>query len=109
MHEIELDVPADHVEEHVVASVAHLEVGHSLRIKDLELPVGARPVHSVEETVVTCLVPGKKAAGEDGATAEPEIIGRKLAKKVLGLARRERKSGWRDCDVAPVSERACAS
>lgn len=84
MHEIELDVPADHVEEHVVASVAHLEVGHSLRIKDLELPVGARPVHSVEETVVTCLVPGKKAAGEDGATAEPEIIGRKAGEEGAG-------------------------
>jgi large subunit ribosomal protein L25 len=82
MHEIELDVPADHVEEHVVANVSHLEVGHTLRIKDLELPVGARAVHSVEETVVTCLVPGKKAAGDEaGAAAEPEVVGRKAGEE----------------------------
>jgi len=82
MHEIELEVPADHVEEHVVANVSHLEVGHTLKIKDLELPVGARAVHSVEETVVTCLVPGKKATGDEtGATAEPEVIGRKAGEE----------------------------
>ncbi len=82
MHEIELDVPADHVEEHVVANVSHLELGHTVKIKDLELPVGARAVHSVEETVVTCLFPGKKAgADEAGAVAEPEVVGRKAGEE----------------------------
>jgi large subunit ribosomal protein L25 len=87
MHEIELDVPADHVEEHVVANVSHLEVGHTVKIKDLELPVGAKAVHSVEETVVTCLVPGKKATGEEGAASpEPEVVGRKAGEAAAGEA-----------------------
>jgi large subunit ribosomal protein L25 len=81
MHEIDLEVPADHVEEHVVANVSHLDVGHTVKIKDLELPVGARAVHSVEETVVTCLVPGKKATAEEAAAGEPEIVGRKAGEE----------------------------
>ncbi len=76
MHEIELECTADHVSEHVVASVAHLLVGHTIKVKDLELPVGAKPVIGGDETVVTCLVPGKKIT-DDAAAAEPEIIGRK--------------------------------
>lgn len=76
MHEIELECTADHVSEHVIALVGHLEVGHTIKVKDLELPVGARPVLSGEETVVTCLIPGKKA--DDAAAAgEPEVVGRK--------------------------------
>jgi large subunit ribosomal protein L25 len=79
MHEIEVDVPADHVEEHVYAPVGHLELGHAIKIKDLELPVGAKPVHSVEETVVTCLIPGKKPGADEaaGGSAAPEVIARK--------------------------------
>ncbi len=76
LHEIELECSADHVSEHVVAQVGHLEVGHTIKVKDLELPVGASPVLGGDETVVTCLVPGKKAADEAAVGAEPEVVGR---------------------------------
>jgi large subunit ribosomal protein L25 len=77
-HEVELDCTADHVPEFVYANVAHLEVGHALRVRDLELQHGAKPAGNADDTVVTCMVPGKKA--EETATtagAEPEVIGRK--------------------------------
>jgi large subunit ribosomal protein L25 len=80
LHEIELDCTADHVSEHVVAPISHLELGHTIKVKDLELPVGAKPMISGEETVVTCLLPGKKATDET-AVAEPEIIGRKAGEE----------------------------
>lgn len=81
MHEIELDCTADHVSEHVFAVIAHLEVGHTIKVKDLELPVGARAVLSGEETVVTCLIPGKKAADEAAAGMEPEVVGRQAGEE----------------------------
>jgi hypothetical protein len=53
-------------------------VGHVIKVRDLELPEGVRAVPDAEDTVVTCLVAGKKAAEEAAAApAEPEIIGRK--------------------------------
>jgi len=79
LHEIELECTADHVSEHVIALIGHLEVGQTIKVKDLELPVGARPVLNGEETVVTCLIPGKKA--DDAAAGEPEIIGQKAGEE----------------------------
>lgn len=78
LHEIEVECKADHVPERVHALVGHLEVGHVIKVRDLELPEGVRATHDADETVVTCLVAGKKAADEAAAApVEPEIIGRK--------------------------------
>jgi large subunit ribosomal protein L25 len=80
LHEIELECPAEAIPDHIHAQVGHLEVGHSIKVKDLELPKGARSLADGEETVVTCLVPGKKAE-EAAVVAEPEVIGRKAAEE----------------------------
>jgi len=77
LHEIELECTADHVPERVSAPVGHLELGHSIKVRELDMPAGARPVLDGEETVVTCALPGKKAIEEASAPAEPEVIGRK--------------------------------
>jgi hypothetical protein len=61
----------------VHALVGHLEVGHVIKVRDLELGEGVRAVPDAEDTVVTCMMPGKKAAEEAAVPAEPEIIGRK--------------------------------
>jgi large subunit ribosomal protein L25 len=81
LHEIDLECPAEAIPDHVHALVAHLEVGHAIRVRELELPPGARAITDAEETVVTCLVPGRKAeeATAPTAAAEPEVIGRKPA------------------------------
>jgi large subunit ribosomal protein L25 len=80
LHEIELECPAEAIPDHIHAQVGHLEVGHAIKVKDLELPKGARSLADGEETVVTCLVPGKKAE-EAAVVAEPEVIGRKAAEE----------------------------
>lgn len=82
MHEVELECTADHVPEAIQANVGHLELGHVIKVKDLELAHGAKPAGDPEDTVITCLVPGKKAE-ETAATAvaEPEVIGRKAAEE----------------------------
>jgi large subunit ribosomal protein L25 len=77
LHEIEVECKADHVPEKVHALVGHLEVGHVIKVRDLELGEGVRAVPDAEDTVVTCMMPGKKAAEEAAVPAEPEIIGRK--------------------------------
>ncbi|MFM7185459.1 MAG: 50S ribosomal protein L25 [Planctomycetota bacterium] len=78
LHEVDLDCTADHVPEFVYANVGHLELGHALKVKDLELLHGARPAGDPEETVITCALPGKRAE-EVAPTGgvEPEVIGRK--------------------------------
>lgn len=82
LHEVDLQCTADHVPEFVYANVGHLELGHSLKVKDLELAHGATPGGDPEETVVNCVLPGKKTE-EVMATggAEPEVIGRKAAEE----------------------------
>jgi hypothetical protein len=59
--------------------VGHLEVGHSIRVRDLELPKGARAITDADDAVVTCMVPGRKAEEAATGSVEPEIIGRKAA------------------------------
>jgi large subunit ribosomal protein L25 len=77
IHELELECTADTIPDHVHAHVGHLELGHAIKVKDLDLPKGARALADGEETVVTCMLPAKK--GDEAATgpAEPEVIGRK--------------------------------
>lgn len=89
LHEVDLDCTADHVPECVYANVGQLELGHSLKVKDLELQHGARPGADPEETVVTCLLPGKKVEEGPTASAEPEVIGRKAAEEGEGEAGKE--------------------
>ena len=57
--------------------LGHLELGHAIKIRELELPAGVRAVLDGEESVVTCTMPGKKVADESAATPEPAVIGRK--------------------------------
>jgi len=78
MHEIELQCTANAVPEKVHAQVGKLQIGGSIKVHDLELPAGAKPLASADEVVVTCIVPAAK--GEEAAAAgvaEPELIGRK--------------------------------
>jgi large subunit ribosomal protein L25 len=82
-HEVDLECTADHVPECVYANVGHLELGHTIKVKDLELLHGAKPGGDPDETVVTCMLPGKKtdeAAAPTGGI-EPEVIGRKAAEE----------------------------
>jgi len=90
LHEIDLECTADHVPEWVHANVGHLELGHTVKVKDLELLHGAKAVADPEDTVVSCTVPTKK--GEETAAtgvAEPEVIGRKAGEEAEAEAAKE--------------------
>jgi large subunit ribosomal protein L25 len=90
LHEIDLECTADHVPEWVHANVGHLELGHAIKVKDLELLHGAKAVADPEETVVSCTLPTKK--GEEVAATggiEPEVIGRKAGEEGEAEAAKE--------------------
>jgi large subunit ribosomal protein L25 len=79
MHEIELECTAVAVPEKIHALVGKLELGGVVKVRDLELPKGARALADADESVVTCSLPSKKEEEAVGAAAEPELIGRKPA------------------------------
>ncbi len=82
MHELEIECTADAIPDHIHAQIGHLELGHSIKVHDQQLPPGARALSAGDETVVSCLLPAKK--GEEAAPAaavEPEVIGRKPAEE----------------------------
>lgn len=81
LHEIELECTADAIPDHIHAQVGHLEVGHVIKVHDLQLPAGAKALADADETVVTCLMPAKKGEEAAPAAAEPEVIGRKPAEE----------------------------
>jgi len=81
LHEIELECRADAVPEKIHAAVGKLQLGGTIKVHDLELPVGAKALVDADDAVVTCTVLVEK--GEEAATggAEPELIGRKPAEE----------------------------
>jgi large subunit ribosomal protein L25 len=81
MHEIELECTAVAVPEKIHALVGKLELGGVVKVRDLELPKGARALADAEESVVTCSLPSKMEEEAGGAAAEPELIGRKPAEE----------------------------
>ena len=81
LHELELECTADAIPDHIHAHVGHLEVGHGIKVHDLQLPAGAKALADADETVVTCILPTKKGEEAAPAAAEPELIGRKPAEE----------------------------
>lgn len=79
MHEVEVECAAASIPERIHVAIGHLDVGHAIKIRDLELPADMRATAEPEEPVVTCLIPGRKAeeAPVAAAAGEPEVIGRK--------------------------------
>jgi large subunit ribosomal protein L25 len=80
LHEIELECTADSIPDRVHVSIGALELGHAIKVRDLDLPRGVRALPDPDDAVVTCALPGRRAAAGDepaAVTAEPEVIGRK--------------------------------
>ena len=74
LHELELECTADAIPDHIHAQVGHLEVGHVIKVHDLQLPAGAKALADADETVVTCILPTKKGEEAAPAAAEPEVL-----------------------------------
>ena len=80
LQEVEVACPANKVPEKLELKINSVELDGSLAAKDIPLPEGATMLTPADEMVVQCVVvveADEEAADEAGATAEPEVIGRK--------------------------------
>jgi large subunit ribosomal protein L25 len=71
LHELEIQVPADHIPEDIVIDLTGLEIGSSVHVSDLKLPsdVTAVPAGSV---VVASVTSSGASMSEEAAAATPE-------------------------------------
>lgn len=81
VHEIDLECEVTQVPEKLEVNVNNLNLDESITAGDLELPPTATTTCPEDTVVVQCAVPAavveEEAAAEEGAEAEPEVIGRK--------------------------------
>lgn len=70
-HEVELNVPADHIPEELVMDLTGLDIGDTIRISSLPIPEGASP--AMDRNAVVATIAGSSASasaageGEEGA------------------------------------------
>ncbi|MGA0039556.1 MAG: 50S ribosomal protein L25 [Pirellulales bacterium] len=84
VHELELECTPDAIPDHLHAVINNLELGGTIKVRDLQLPEGARVIADADEVLVTCVKPGEKLESEDSSASEPEVIGRKAAEESEG-------------------------
>jgi large subunit ribosomal protein L25 len=80
IHEIEIECKATMVPDKIKVNVNHLQIEHSVLVRDLALPEGSVCHLDPEDVVLQCIVPTEAPEEEEGAEpgeGEPEVIGRK--------------------------------
>lgn len=77
-------LPGD-IPEAIIVKVAHLQLGDTVKVGELELPAGVTAVTDPEVVVAALTAAAAEvsaeAAAPEGAAAEPELIGRKPAEE----------------------------
>ena len=78
IHSVEIEASLDAVPEKLHLNINHLEIDGELAVKDIEdLPPGATVMFEADEVIIHCTMPVAEEEGaEEGAVAEPEIIGK---------------------------------
>lgn len=71
VHELEIQVPADHIPEDIVIDLTGLEIGNSIHVSDLKLPSDVTAVPSAA-TVVASITSSGASASEEAAEAAAE-------------------------------------
>jgi len=80
LHSIEVNVDPSSIPNHIDVDVVNLAMGHSLHVRDLNLPEGVEVLTDEDATVCAVIAPravveeAAAAEGEAGAVAEPELI-----------------------------------
>ena len=70
LHEIELSCSPEAIPHQIEIDLTGVEIGHSIHLKDIALPAGAKPYHvSGEITVISISAPTVAAGGTDEAAA----------------------------------------
>ncbi len=83
MHEVVVECLPMDIPDHVEVNIGGLEIGDSVRVRDLKLPAGVKVIAPEDEVLIVIAPPVKETAvvtpTEAGAlveeTAEPEVIG----------------------------------
>jgi large subunit ribosomal protein L25 len=79
VHSIEVNVDPSHIPNHIDVDVTQLAMGHSLHVRDLQLPPGLEVLTDEDTTICAVIAPRavveEKAEGEtEAAAGEPELI-----------------------------------
>lgn len=77
VHDLAIRCPADRLPEKLELKIFDLELGQTLRAKDILLPEGAQLVGSPEMVIVSCTRAMVEADTAAAGAAEPEVIGKK--------------------------------
>jgi large subunit ribosomal protein L25 len=67
-HEVELWAPADEIPEELVVDLAGLEIGDSVRVSQVPMPKGVKPV--IDRDFVLATVTGSSASASEAAAAD---------------------------------------
>ena len=80
IHSVEIEVALDVIPDKLHLKINNLQIGEHLTVKDIiDLPAGATVNLDDDEMIVHCIMPATEeelAEAEEGATAEPEVIGK---------------------------------
>ena len=76
LHSIEVRVDPSSIPNHIDVDVTHLAMGHSLHIRDLQLPAGLEVLSDEDATICAVIAPRAvvEATPEGEPVAEPELI-----------------------------------
>lgn len=82
VHEVEVECEAESIPEKIEIVVKDLHLGGEILARDLVLPTGATLVTEADVLILHCVKPkGMAEVTEEGAAAEPELIGRKAGEE----------------------------
>ena len=70
LHELEIQVPADHIPEDIIVDLTGLEIGQSVHISDLSLPSDVTSVQAGAAVVASVTASGASKSDDAGAAAE---------------------------------------
>jgi large subunit ribosomal protein L25 len=82
LREIEIEVDPANIPDHIEFDVTNLVIGDSVHVSDLKVPAGVEVLDDPETSVAVLAAPRavieETAAAEpvEGATGEPEVIGK---------------------------------
>ena len=76
LHKVEVRVDPANIPNHIDVDVSHLAMGHSLHIRDLNLPAGVEVLSEPDATICAVIAPraAVEAAAAEPGVAEPELI-----------------------------------
>jgi large subunit ribosomal protein L25 len=93
LHTLAIECLAISIPESIRVNIGELQLDGAIHVKDLHLPEGVKATGDPDAIVVHVTAPAAEpeAPAEPGATAEPEIIGRKPADEEEGEEEKEKE------------------